>query len=131
MSAKSLVSRQGGNDEQEVQMARKRKQTQVKEDFMSMIGGILAAADLPFLEMEFDDAELNADLDDLPPLPAVATIKSVGAAGTTLPLNGTHPISIRLPVRVIRAFKAQASKTGGNYQTMMNRALREAVSGFV
>jgi uncharacterized protein (DUF4415 family) len=120
-----------GSDEQGKKMVRNEKQTEAEGDLISQYERIMAAADLPLLEMEFDDAELNADLDDLPLLPAVAPVKSVDATGTTSPLTGTHPISIRLPVQVIAAFKAQANKTGGNYQTMMNRALREAASGFV
>jgi len=46
-------------------------------------------------------------------------------------VNGTKPISIRVPNRIIRAFKARAAATGTSYQTLMNRALKSAADGFV
>lgn len=47
------------------------------------------------------------------------------------PLCGTHPICIRVPVRLIRAYKEQARRTGRNYQTLMNDALKKVSDAFV
>ena len=38
-------------------------------------------------------------------------------------------ITIRVDAEVLAAFKARAEKTGGNYQTLMNEALRESAQG--
>lgn len=113
-------------------MAHKMKFTE--DEFMSIIDRAMTAADQPLQEMIFDDAELNVDWDVLPPLPAVAPAKPAGNAGviaSTLPLTGTHPICIRVPARVIRAFQAQAAKSSTGYQTLMNSALKEATDAHV
>lgn len=113
-------------------MAHKKKLSE--EELASVMESAMAAADMPVLEMEFDDAELSIDWDALPPMTAPASAKAAGAAGaavSTFPLSGTRPVCIRIPARVIRAFKTQAEKTGGCYQTIMNRALREAAAGFL
>ena len=39
---------------------------------------------------------------------------------------GTTAITIRVPNRVLQAFRAHSDRTGTRYQTLMNRALREA-----
>lgn len=91
----------------------------------------MAAADMPFPEMEFDDLEFNIDLDALPIMETEAPVKPAGSARSALPLSGTHPISLRVEARVIRAFKVQAAKTGVSYQGIMNYALRQAAAGFV
>ncbi|MFZ2309031.1 MAG: hypothetical protein WAW73_06340 [Rhodoferax sp.] len=78
----------------------------------------LAELDLPVEELEFDHDS------DIPAFSAAPGV-SAGTAPVTdsLPACGTHPICIRLPVWVIRAFKAEAAKCGGNYQTLMIREL--------
>ncbi len=110
-------------------MGRKTKLSE--EQFFAMLDRVLAEADEPLAVMDFDAEEFNASInvDDLPPPPA--TVKPVGTAASSSPLNGTRPICIRIPVRVIHAFKAQASKTGGCYQVLMNRAMAAAAAGFV
>ncbi len=44
--------------------------------------------------------------------------------------SGTKPVSLRIPNRVINAFRAEAIKTGASYQTLMIRALADAAEGF-
>lgn len=44
--------------------------------------------------------------------------------------SGSKAVSLRIPYRVIHAFKSQSIKTGANYQTLMNRALAEAAENF-
>lgn len=113
-------------------MAHKKKLSE--EEFTSIMERALAAADMPVLDVEFEDGELNLDWDALPPITRVAPAKPTGttdAPVSKIPVSGTCPICIRIPARVIHAFKAQAEKTGGNYQTIMNRTLREAAVGFL
>lgn len=43
---------------------------------------------------------------------------------------GTTPITIRIPNRVLQAFRAQSEKTGTKYQTLINRALSDAADTF-
>jgi uncharacterized protein (DUF4415 family) len=40
--------------------------------------------------------------------------------------TGTKPVSLRIPNRVINAFRAESMKTGTCYQTLMIRALADA-----
>lgn len=111
----------------------KRKTKLSEAQFFALLERALAEADEPLAEIDFDAEEFNVniDVDDLPPLPAYAPGKPVGAAANVRPLAGTRPISIRLPAHLIHAFRVQAGKVGGGYQTLMNRVLREAASGFV
>ena len=111
-------------------MAHKKK-TLSEEELTAIKERAKAAADMPVMDMEFDDAELNLDWDALPPMTMGAPAKAAGAAVSTLPVSGTRPVCIRIPSRVIRAFRSQAEKTGGSYQTIMNRVLREAAAGFL
>lgn len=46
-------------------------------------------------------------------------------------LCGSKPITIRVPNRVLQAFRDQSDKTGTKYQTLMNRALRDAAEAFM
>ena len=55
------------------------------------------------------------------PKPAPSTIKRLKAA-----VSGTKPITIRVPVRVLQAYRHQAEEKGGPYQKLMNRVLAEA-----
>lgn len=43
---------------------------------------------------------------------------------------GTRPVSLRIPNRVINAFRAESMKTGTSYQTLMIRALADATEEF-
>ena len=118
-------------------MALKRKLT--PEEFKALIPRISAAADAPIAVLEFEPNELEFDLIDVgveelhrieglrsSTGPAVPT-----AAATLLHVHGRHPILIRVPKRVIQAFKNEAKRTGGCYQTLMNKSLKVAAEGFV
>lgn len=91
-------------------------------DFASLYERIMAAADQPIEPIEFSDEELTFNF-DAPVAPPVSVTAPIFA--------GTHPVSIRVPGRVIHAFKVQAAKSGCGYQTLMNRALRRAAEGYV
>ena len=113
-------------------MARKRKLT--PEEFNALIPRILAAADAPIAVLEFEPSELDFDLDEplanvfSPELPAAPAAK---VPETPVSMYKSHPILIRIPERVIRAFKNEAKRTGGCYQTLMNKSLKVVAEGFV
>lgn len=52
------------------------------------------------------------------------------AGSTVVYAVGTKPVSLRIPNRVINAFRAESIKTGTSYQTLMIRALSDAAEGF-
>lgn len=54
------------------------------------------------------------------PKPAPSTIKRLKEA-----VSGTKPITIRVPVRVLAAYRHKAEEKGVPYQKLMNRALAE------
>lgn len=82
-----------------------------------------ALADLPLIEIPFDSDDASTDRwDSLPSLSSVLEKRTTPKAAMQ-PISGTHPICIRVPARVIRAYKLRAEKTGCSYQTLMNRAL--------
>jgi uncharacterized protein (DUF4415 family) len=91
-------------------------------DFASLYERIMAAVDQPIESIEFSDEELTFDF-DAPVAPPVSVAAPIFA--------GTRPVSIRVPGRVIHAFKVQAAKSGCGYQTLMNRALRRAAEGYL
>ena len=113
-------------------MARKRKLT--PEEFKALTPRILAAADAPIAVLEFDPSELDFDLDEplanvfSPELPAAPAAK---VPETPVSMYKSHPILIRIPERVIRAFKNEAKRTGGHYQSLMNKTLKVTAEGFV
>lgn len=116
-------------------MARRRKLSPA--EFETILDRINAAADQPFPDMNFDfdaldvDVDVDVDFDDLCAWSPVAPVNPPTTDTPAPSLCGTRPICIRVPARVIHAFKAQAAKTGGSYQTIMNRALNTAAMGFV
>ncbi|MDZ4104383.1 MAG: hypothetical protein U1E12_22195 [Hydrogenophaga sp.] len=44
--------------------------------------------------------------------------------------TGRRPVSLRIPNRVINAFRAESLETGTSYQTLMIRALADAADDF-
>lgn len=80
------------------------------------------------VEEEFDPSVLDENwtlFKDLHPeefdkKPDPATIERL--KGT---VSGTKPITIRVPTRVLQAFRREADRTGVPYQTLINRALAE------
>lgn len=108
-----------------------RKKEISADDLLAIMKLAMDMSELPHTEISFDLPDSDFDLSALPPpVFSMARKKSVSDA-MSLPVCGTHPISIRVPARVIRAFKLRALATGCSYQTLMNRALREAAAGFV
>ena len=83
-------------------------------------------ANLPEASLECESVQWN--LDALPdgPLPTPVEVHKV-ADDKSSPITGTKLVSIRVPNRVLRKFRQQAEKTGTAYQTLMNRALQDAV----
>lgn len=110
-------------------MASERKLSE--EEFETILKRIMAAADQPLPEMVFDPIELDFDIDGLFARSPEPPVKPPAADTLAASLSGTQPICIRIPARVVHAFKVQADKTGGSYQAIMNRALNTAAAGFV
>lgn len=102
-----------------------------EEDISTVLALAMAAADKPLAELEFDSADLDFDLDDFPPATTLTMSKPGSSDESSLPVSGTHPISIRVQARVIRAFKAQAAKSSTGYQSLMNSALKAAADALV
>lgn len=83
----------------------------------------------PILDVNAELAGLDEFLDSLPTT-AARVAKPTLTAKPPKPVSGTRPISIRLHLRVINAFKAEAIRTGTSYQTLMHRALADATEEF-
>ena len=80
--------------------------------------------------MHDPDFERYADIDftDAKPVsevPHLAKLQAEHAAAQ----GGKSRITIRVDATTLAAFKARAAATGGNYQTLMNEALRQYVEG--
>lgn len=100
----------------------------------ALIGEALNIAGQSPLEMEFDPSDLDFDFG-----PINFDIETCGTALTSCPtstpapapaLTGTVKISVRVPRRVIAAFKTRAAEHRQPYQKLLNQVLREAVRGW-
>ncbi|MBV5347346.1 hypothetical protein JZU46_03900, partial [bacterium] len=91
-------------------MASKKKLS--PEEFETILDRIKAAADQPFPEMNFDFDALDVDFDDLCAWSPATPVKPSTTVTPAPSLSGTQPICIRVPTRVIHAFKVEAAKTG-------------------
>ena len=118
-------------------MARKKKLT--PEEFLALLPRILAAGDAPIEEIEFEPSELDFDLIDVdldeshtivfsstPPAAPAAKYPEMPVS-----MYKSHPILIRVPERVILAFKHEAKRTRGHYQTLMNKSLKATADEFI
>ena len=105
-----------------------RRATLSEEDFKVIMEHARIAASMPVCGLGEDLNNLSFNIDDS--LPSLMTVlgKKAKPENSALPSSGTHPISSRIPVSIIRAFKAQAARHGRNYQTAMIQALREAAA---
>jgi len=65
------------------------------------------------------------DFADAKPVSAIPALARLQAEH-----GGKSRITMRLDNDVLAVFKARAEMTGGNYQTLINKALREAAQGF-
>lgn len=68
-----------------------------------------------YANMDFADAKPVADV------PALARLQALK--------GGKSRITIRVDAATLAVFKAKAEMTGGNYQTLMNDALRQFAQG--
>jgi uncharacterized protein (DUF4415 family) len=107
------------------------KKTLTPENFAEIMSQAISLADQPISELDLSEIDMDFDSCHYVSAPDAEIAKPSNSSDGKLPACGTHPISIRVPAWVIRAFKAQASPKGVPYQTLMNRALRRAVSGLV
>ena len=70
------------------------------------------------------DRYADLDLTDAKPVAEVPALAKLQAAH-----GGKSRITIQLDNTTLAVFKARAEMTGGNYQTMMNEALRQHAEG--
>lgn len=70
------------------------------------------------------DRYANIDFNDAKPVSAVPALAKLQAEQ-----GGKSRVTMRLDNEVLAIFKARAEMTGGNYQTLINQALRDAAQG--
>lgn len=70
------------------------------------------------------DRFANMDFADAKPVSGVPALARLQAEH-----GGKSRITMRLDNDVLAVFKARAEMTGGNYQTIINQALRDAAQG--
>lgn len=70
------------------------------------------------------DRYANMDFSDAKPVSAVPALAKLQAEQ-----GGKSRVTMRLDNEVLAIFKARAEMTGGNYQTLINQALRDAAQG--
>lgn len=78
-------------------------------------------SELPDVDVLLDGLLSMPELEDEPSPTTVAVPEYV---------TGTKHLSIRIPNRVVNAFKAEAIKAGTKYQRLMNRVLADAAEKF-
>lgn len=93
-----------------------------KEELESMDEELLADIDLDAFSDSGWDLQVSAGHTSAPP------------EGSTIskgvPMCGTQRITIRVPRRVLAAFRARAKSSGTRYQTLIVRTLQSTVSGW-
>jgi len=70
------------------------------------------------------DRYATMDFSDAKPVSAVPALAALQAEH-----GGKSRVTMRLDNDVLAIFKARAEMTGGNYQTLINQALRDAAQG--
>ncbi|MDD2744611.1 MAG: BrnA antitoxin family protein [Rhodocyclaceae bacterium] len=70
------------------------------------------------------DRYTNMDFSDAKPVAAIPALARLQAEH-----GGKSRVTMRLDNDVLAVFKARAEMTGGNYQTLINQALRDAAQG--
>jgi len=70
------------------------------------------------------DRYANMDFSDAKPVSAIPPLARLQAEH-----GGKSRVTMRLDNEVLAVFKARAELTGGNYQTLINQALRDAAHG--
>ncbi|NEV65035.1 BrnA antitoxin family protein [Thiorhodococcus minor] len=71
------------------------------------------------------DRYADLDFEDAKPVSEVPALAQLQAEQ-----GGKSRITIRVDNATLAVFKTRAEKTGGNYQTLMNEALRQVAQGF-
>ena len=80
--------------------------------------------------IDCDIPDVDVLIDSLGPMPVLADESTPTTGKVPEYVTGTKHVSIRIPNRVVNAFKAEAIKAGKNYQTLMNRVLADAAEKF-
>jgi uncharacterized protein (DUF4415 family) len=70
------------------------------------------------------DRYSNMDFSEAKPVSAIPVLARLQAEH-----GGKSRVTMRLDNDVLAIFKARAEMTGGNYQTLINQALRDAANG--
>lgn len=70
------------------------------------------------------DRYANIDFSDAKPVSAVPALAKLQAEH-----GGKSRVTMRLDNDILAVFKARAEINGGNYQTLINQALRDAAQG--
>lgn len=70
------------------------------------------------------DRYADLDFGDAKPVAEVLPLAKLQAEA-----GGTSRITMRVDTAVLAAFKARAARSGGSYQNLMNKALRQFVDG--
>jgi uncharacterized protein (DUF4415 family) len=70
------------------------------------------------------DRYSNMDFSEAKPVSAIPALARLQAEH-----GGKSRVTMRLDNDVLAIFKARAEMTGGNYQTLINQALRDAANG--
>lgn len=70
------------------------------------------------------DRYANIDFNDARPVSAVPALAKLQAEH-----GGKSRVTMRLDNDILAVFKARAEINGGNYQTLINQALRDAAQG--
>jgi hypothetical protein len=105
-------------------MARKKEIS--ADTLLALMDYVMNTPEIPFVEFPFELDAPDLDLAAIPsPISAILKMKPAPEE-RMLPISGTHSICIRVPARVIRAYKLKAIAKGCCYQTLMNRALAAA-----
>ena len=100
------------------------------EEVNAYLDRAMANLALSLPDLQFDNDDLKLIDDEFLLEPAFGSPKAAKSGEAPLPMSGTTPICIRLPNRVINAFKLQADKKGTRYQTLINRTLNTATRDF-
>ncbi len=101
------------------------RRAEFSDKHLKMLMAIFREADeMPLVELDLPVEELDFDIPAFSASPGASA--STSPVTDSLPACGTHPVCMRIPVWVIRAFKAEAAKCGGSYQRLMLRELGAA-----
>lgn len=94
-------------------------------EFEAITAAFLAAEDIPILDLDldFDSADLDFDWSSMP---EPSTSSPVAGPAPPMLMTGTQKISIRVPRRILAAFKKKSALTGVPYQRLVNQVLKAA-----